>query len=394
MGHTRFDLTLPSDVRFGSGRVNEVPATLAGWGARRVLVVTGRDPSRAAGVRAALAERGIETHAFTVPGEPDVDLARSGVAAARDERCDAVLGYGGGSALDVAKAVAVLATHGTDPLDHLEVVGRGQPFERPGLPWVAVPTTAGTGSEVTRNAVLSAQGVKASLRSPLMLARTALVDPDLLTGLPPATIASGGLDALTQVIEPFLSARANPVTDALAREGIARSARSLRRAVTPNASGGTALDDDPRIRADLALASLLGGMALANAGLGAVHGFAAAIGGRLAAPHGAVCAALLAPTLDVTFRALAERAPHHPVRARGTELAGLLTGADGATTSDALAWLDDLRRALAVPGLAEHGVTESDIGEIVVAAAGASSMKAHPIALTEGELTEILIRAR
>lgn len=394
MSRLRFDLAFPPEIRFGSGRVAEVPGALAGLGATRVLVVTGSHPGRARRVLAALADQGMATRTFGVSGEPDIDLARAGVAVAREARCDAVLGYGGGSVLDVAKAVAVLAAHGTDPLDHLEVVGRGQPFDRPALPWVAVPTTAGTGSEVTRNAVLSAGGVKASLRSPLMVARVAVVDPDLLIGLPPGTVAAGGLDALTQLIEPFLSARANPVTDALVREGVRRSARSLRRAVAPGPGGaGTVLDDDPRLREDLALASLLGGLALANAGLGAVHGFAAAIGGRFAAAHGAVCAALLVPTLDVTFRALADRAPAHPALRRGAELALLLTGADGGGLQDALAWLDDLRRALAVPGLARQGVTEADLPDVVAAAARASSMKAHPITLTGRELTEIVTRA-
>ena len=256
-------------------------------GASRVLVVTGRDPARAEDVRAALATAGIATEVFAVAAEPSIDLVRAAVAADRERGCDAVLGFGGGSALDVAKAAAVLATTRADPLDHLEVIGAGRPITEPGLPCVAVPTTAGTGSEVTRNAVLAGDGVKASLRSPRMLPAVAVVDPDLLTGVPRPTIAASGMDALSQLVEPLLSARANPFTDALARDGIRRSARSLRRAY---AEGMT----DPGVREDLALASLFGGLCLANSGLGAVHGLAAAAGARLAAPHGAVCAAVLA----------------------------------------------------------------------------------------------------
>ena len=224
----RFDLAVPADVRFGAGRVNEVPQALAALGASHVLVVTGRTTSRAAPIRSALTELGVSSDVFAVGGEPSIDLVRTAVAQLTEAGCDAVLGFGGGSALDVAKAVAVLATAGTDPLDHLEVIGAGRPISHPGLPCVAVPTTAGTGSEVTRNSVLSGGGVKASLRSPLMLPRVAVVDPDLLTGLPAPTIAASGMDALSQVIEPLLSQRANPFSDALARDGIRRSARSLR----------------------------------------------------------------------------------------------------------------------------------------------------------------------
>ena len=231
MSAASFDLTLPTDIRVGAGRAAEAPDVVAGWGARRVLVVTGRSTERAAplaggpgraGHRDVDVRRGRRAHP---PGRP---RRRRG----RRAGCDAVIGFGGGSALDVAKAVAVLAVSGADPLEHLEVIGEGRPITRPGLPCVAVPTTAGTGSEVTRNSVLSGDGVKASLRSPLMLPRVAIVDPDLLVGLPAATVAAGGMDALAQVIEPFLSRRANPFTDALARDGIVRSARSLRRAVT------------------------------------------------------------------------------------------------------------------------------------------------------------------
>src|SRR5207344_3010025 len=314
-----FDLAVPTDIRFGAGRVSEVPQALVELGANRVMVITGRTTSRADAIRSTLNEAGISTVVFGVAAEPSIERVRAAVALLAETGCDAVLGFGGGSALDVAKAAAVLAASGSDPMDHLEVIGAGRPSERAGLPCVAVPTTAGTGSEVTRNSVLSGSGVKASLRSPLMLPKVALVDPDLLVGLPRPTIATSGMDALSQLIEPLLSRRANPFTDALARDGIRRSARSLRRAYEEGMQ-------DAGVREDLALASLFSGICLANSGLGAVHGLAAAAGARLSAPHGAVCAAVLAAAVEVNLRALRDRAPEHPALPRLTELATLLTG--------------------------------------------------------------------
>jgi alcohol dehydrogenase class IV len=382
----RFDIAIAADVRFGAGRVSEVPQALASLGAGRVLVVTGATTSRADSVRAALTEAGITSTAFAVPAEPSIELVRAAVAAQAESGCDSILGYGGGSALDVAKAVAVLAASGTDPLEHLEVIGAGRPLTQIALPCVAVPTTAGTGSEVTRNAVLSGDGVKASLRSPLLLPRVAVVDPDLLTRLPRPTIASSGMDALSQLIEPFLSSRANPFTDALARDGIRRSARSLRKAWEFGMGG-------PAIREDLALASLFGGMCLANSGLGAVHGLAAAAGARLAAPHGAVCAAVLAATVEANMRAMRLRAPEHPALERLAEVAALLTGRSAAVPEDAIGWLEALAAALSIPGLASYGLDDAGISALVTAAQRASSMRANPIELTDAELTEIVTRS-
>jgi alcohol dehydrogenase class IV len=379
----RFDLALPADIRFGAGRVSEVPQALVGLGATRVLAVTGRAVARADQVRSALTAAGVSSVVFGVETEPSIDAVRAAVALLVESGCDAVLGYGGGSALDVAKAVAVLATEGSDPLDHLEVVGAGRPIVGPGLPCIAVPTTAGTGSEVTRNAVLSAGGVKASLRSPSLLPKVAVVDPDLLAGLPKGTIASSGMDALSQLIEPLLSQRANPFSDALARDGIRRSARSLLRAWEEGMV-------DAGVREDLALASLFGGMCLANSGLGAVHGLAAAAGARLSAPHGAVCAAVLAATVAVNLRALRDRAPDHPALPRLFEIATLLTGEPDASPEDAIAWLQRLTTALAIPGLATYGLDNPEIGALVTAAQRASSMRANPIELSDAEVPEIV----
>ena len=379
----RFALAVPADIRFGAGRVSEVPEALSGLGASRVLIVTGRTTSRADTLRSALREAGMSSVVFGVAAEPSIERVRAAVTLLAEVGCDAVLGFGGGSALDVAKSVAVLATSGTDPIDHLEVIGAGRPIEQPGLPCVAVPTTAGTGSEVTRNSVLSGGGVKASLRSPLMLPRVALVDPDLLAGVPKTTIAASGMDALSQLIEPLLSRRANPFTDALARDGIRRSARSLHRAYREGM-------EDPGVREDLALASLFGGMCLANSGLGAVHGLAAAAGARLSAPHGAVCAAVLAATMDVDLRALRGRAPDHPALDRISEVATLLTGQPDAPPEDAIAWLRRLTAALSIPGLASYGLDQNEIAPVVMAAQKASSMRGNPIDLSDEEVGEIV----
>ncbi len=386
-----FELAAPARIVFGAGCAREAGAIAAGLG-RCALVVTGKSLDRAGAVLETLAAEGVGATTFSVAAEPTVATARTGVAAARAASCDVVVACGGGSTIDAGKAIAALLANGGDPLDYLEVVGRGQPLTRRSLPFIAIPTTAGTGSEVTKNAVLGSpeHGVKASLRSPLMLPSVALVDPDLLVGLPADVIASSGLDALSQLIEPFVCSRANPLTDGFAREGIRRSASALRRAYTAARLGVVVAPAD---REALALASLLGGLSLANAGLGAVHGFAAPIGGIFDAPHGAVCAALLGPVMQINVTALRARDPDSAALARYREVAALVSGQPSATIEDGLEWVAALCRALDVPGLARYGMRESDVVALVAKARVASSMKGNPIALTDAELTQIAIRA-
>ncbi|HET6845585.1 MAG TPA: iron-containing alcohol dehydrogenase, partial [Anaerolineales bacterium] len=282
----RFEFATSQRIVFGEGAVVELPAAVAALG-RHALFVTGRSPDRTLKSRAALAEAGILTDLLETSGEPTVATVQAGLELARAQGCDVVVAIGGGSTLDAGKAVAGLSPNDGDIYDYLEVVGKGLPLARPGLPFVAVPTTAGTGSEVTRNAVLSVpeQCVKVSVRHASMLARVAIVDPELTYDLPRVVTASSGLDALVQLIEPFVCVAPNPMVDAVCREGIRRIARSLRRAWLDGS--------DAAARADMSLAALFSGMALANAKLGAVHGFAGPIGGRFNAPHGAVCAGLL-----------------------------------------------------------------------------------------------------
>jgi alcohol dehydrogenase class IV len=298
-----------------------------------------------------------------------------------------VIAIGGGSALDAGKAIAAMLANPGELLDYLEVIGRGQALTRPSVPFIAIPTTAGTGSEVTRNAVLASpeHHVKVSLRSPLVLPRVAVVDPELTYGLPPASTASTGLDALTQLIEPYVCSRANPMTDALCVEGIRRAARSLRAAF---ADGRNAT-----ARSDMAVASLFGGLALANAGLGAVHGFAGPIGGQFPAPHGAVCAALLPQVMEANLRALRQRQPGADTLRRYEEVAHLVTGNASATAEAGVEWVRKLVADLQIPRLGHYGLKREHTAGLVEKASQASSMKANPIALTRNELAGILERA-
>src|SRR5207247_3681173 len=283
----RFEFATATRIIFGAGALRGVGLVAKEFG-DRALVVTGKGVDRARPLLALLEASGISSASFSISGEPIIDLVVRGARFARAEKCGLVIGFGGGSAIDAAKAIAALLTNEGDVFDYLEVIGGGKPLARGSAPFMAIPTTAGTGAEVTRNAVLASPGhrLKVSLRSPLLLAKVALVDPELTYDLPPELTATTGLDALTQLIEPYVSCRANPLTDAICVEGIRRAARSLRRAFDNGA--------DKSARLDMAIAGLFGGLALANAGLGAVHGFAASIGGMFSAPHGAVCAALLA----------------------------------------------------------------------------------------------------
>ena len=378
-----FEFTTAGRIIVGRGAVREAGAAAAVFG-RRALLVSGRSPARAARVRDELVVAGLDVIAWPTDGEPDTTSVTRGVAAARDAACDVVIGVGGGSALDSAKAIAAIAANDGDLFDYLEVIGGSQALTRPSLPVVAVPTTAGTGSEVTRNAVLtsSAHALKVSLRSPLMMPRVAIIDPELTVELPRHLTATTGLDALTQLIEAFVSIRANPMTDALCREGIRRAALALPRACRD----GTDLD----AREDMALASLWSGMALANAALGAVHGCAGPIGGMFAAPHGALCAALLPHMMAGNLDALRSTGIHAPVLARFDEVARLLTARRDATADDGVVWIRALCAELDVPHLSTWGVTRGGLDEVVANALRTSSMKGNPIVLSRDALAAIL----
>lgn len=367
-----FEFATAGRIVFGAGTFAQLDEIAAGYGKRPFVVAGKRHRDRAM---------------FSVLDEPTIAVIREGVEAFRAADCDLVIALGGGSVIDAGKAIAAAAANSGDLLDYLEVIGQGRPLDSAPYPFIAVPTTAGTGSEVTRNAVLGSpeHGVKVSLRSPLMLPRVAIVDPELARSLPPALTATTGLDALTQLIEPFVCTRANPMTDNFCLDGIRHASASLLRAFKDGA--------DREARAGMAWASLLGGLALANAGLGVVHGFAAPIGGMFHAPHGAVCAAILPSGMRANIGALREEhahSPESPALERYRAIARILTGDPEAIPEDAAQWVESLAHQLAIPSLAAYGIGTRDIPALVEKAARASSMKANPVALTPARLTQVL----
>ncbi len=379
----RFEFATDNKIIFGEGTVTEAGPAARSFG-KRALITAGLSTEGAQPLLDSLSQNGVEAFTFGVYEEPTIDLARRGVQYGREVNCDLVIGIGGGSSVDTGKAAAALLTNPGDPLDYLEVIGKGQPLKNPPLPYIAIPTTSGTGSEVTRNAVLGSpeQEFKVSLRSPLMLPRLAIIDPVLTYSLPPLPTATTGLDALTQLIEPYTSNKANPMTDPFCREGMALVARSLHQAYLDG--------KDASARRDMSLASLFGGLALANAGLGAAHGFAAPFGGMFPAPHGAICARLLPFVMETNILALRRRDPDNPVLRRYDEVARIMTGSPDAGAMDGVSWVRDLCAALNIPSLSSYGMTSLDIPELVEKGKSASSMKANPLVLTDEELRKIL----
>jgi alcohol dehydrogenase class IV len=382
----RFEFATATRIIFGAGALTEVGSLAAQMG-RRALVITTHHAGRAAPLFIQLSGAKVEYVTFEIDHEPTTEIVLKGTQLARDHHCDLVIGFGGGSVIDTGKAIAALLTNPGDVLDYLEVIGRGQKLTQPSAPYIAIPTTAGTGSEVTRNAVLASpeHKVKVSMRSAYMLPTLALIDPDLARSLPPDVTAYTGLDALTQVIEPFVCNQANPVTDALCREGIWRAGRSLLRAYSQG--------NDAVAREDMALVALFGGLALANAKLGAVHGFAGPLGGMFDAPHGAVCAALLPHVMAKNVEVLRERQPDSSALRRYVEVAQQLTCDQAATADDGVAWMRSLNEEMSVPGLRAYGLSEADFGEVIEKSSRSSSMKGNPVALTADDLRDILTRA-
>ena len=378
-----FEFATAKQILFKTNGIMDIAKSILKLG-KYPLVVTGKDKGRAKPLLDALSHASMNYVLYTIHGEPTTTDLIQGVEIAKDSKCDMVIGFGGGSVLDSAKAIAILMNNPGELMDYLEVIGKGLPMENPSAPLILIPTTSGTGSEVTKNSVVTSQEekIKVSLRSPSMLADLVLVDPSLTLSMPQAITASTGLDALTQVIEPYVSSFANPLTDGFCREGIWRIGRSIKKAY----------DDglDITAREDMALGSLLGGMALANAKLGAVHGFAGVIGGKLGAPHGFVCAALLPSVIEYNIRALIERDPEHIALRRYQEISIWLTGDDHADISACVHWLKDLYQHMNIQGLAAFGITTKDFDDIIRKSSGSSSMKGNPITLTHEEMINIL----
>ncbi len=380
-----FEFATATRICFGPGTIQQVGEIAASYGSR-VLVVTGANLKRAQALIALLDQQGLALSIYPVPAEPDLDLILNGVHAAQSADVDLVISIGGGSVIDAGKAIAALVANPEDPLEYLEIVGRGSPLEEEPLPFIAIPTTAGTGAEVTSNAVIQIpeHRVKVSLRSPHMLPDVAIIDPDLTADLPAAITAATGMDALTQVIEPYVSCVSNPLTDAFCRDGIRLAARSLRTAWERGS---------PESRYDMALTSLYGGLALANAKLGAVHGFAGPLGGMIAAPHGAVCARLLSIVCDVNIRALRDRDPNSLALQRYDEIGQILTGDSSSDGTAAVTELQYLSDDMQIPGLSSYGLSTDDIPALIEKAGRSSSMKGNPITLTSAELESIITQA-
>ncbi|WP_439525009.1 iron-containing alcohol dehydrogenase [Marivita sp.] len=379
---TPFAFATADMIRFGRGAAVQAVPALVALGAR-VLLVTGATAARAEWLKDALEGEGVVVTDFSVAHEPDVALIESGVAVARAAQIAAVIAIGGGAVVDAGKAIAALAPATRPMLDHLEVVGKGLPLDVAPLPFAALPTTAGTGAEVTKNAVISVPEAqrKVSLRDPRMLPTLAIVDPALTDNCPRGVTLASGLDAVTQVIEPYLSSKANPLTDAICRDAIPKGLVAIRRIMD---------GEDPDARDALAWVSLCGGLALANAGLGVVHGLAGPLGGLSNAAHGAICGALLPHGL----RANAEAGDDPVLQARIAEVQGWIAQAFGGAPGDAFETLHHWSRKAGLPGLDAQGISDATRAKAVKDAVSSSSMKANPVDLTEKQLLNLMERAR
>ncbi len=381
-----FEFATATQIIFGAGSIQQVGPLAAKMG-NRALVVTGNREQHAAPLLDCLKQQGLPFDLFHVSKEPTTSMVLEGVEHARKTTCDMVIGCGGGSSVDTGKAIAALLNNEGELLDYLEVIGQGKPLIEASAPFIAIPTTSGTGAEVTRNAVIGSpeHQVKVSLRSPLMLPALAVIDPELTYSMSPTTTANTGLDAFTHLLESFVSNKANPLTDGICREGLQRAAHSLLKAVQRG--------DDVEARKDMALASLFGGLALANAKLGAIHGFAGPMGGMFDAPHGALCARFLPFVMEINLQALNDRMPDSSTLARYEEVARIVTGDPAARAVDGIAWAQEISSTLQIAPLRTLGVTETDFPKIVEKSENASSMKGNPVTLTRQELTRILERA-
>jgi alcohol dehydrogenase class IV len=389
-----FDIARLPQIVFGGGRILELPGHIATHG-RRALFVFGRHSFRStptwAKLQQDLRSAGIDWKETTVAGEPSPELVDAKVVTHKNDNIDVVVGLGGGSVLDAAKAIAGLLRPGNSVMDHLEGVGRGVPYRGPAVPLIAVPTTAGTGSEATKNAVLSKRGedgFKKSFRDDRLVARVALVDPDLLISCPPELIAANGMDAFTQLLESYVSTHANPMTDALALSGI-EAFRDGFWTVWEQQS------DAAEARARLAYASMISGITLAQTGLGSVHGMASPLGAFFPAPHGVVCGTLVAEATDMNIRALRQREPDDIALQKYADVGRLLSPEPllnaGAALTDLVERLRQWTERLRLPKLSRYGMRPKDLDR-VAAHSGGSSMKTNPLVLRADELKAVLQR--
>lgn len=379
----QFEFSSAARIIFGGGKLLEIGKIVKGMGSR-ILLVSGRSSRKIAQISSLLYQEGMQFSLFSIDREPTINDIRSGIAYSHQEGCDLVIAMGGGSVIDAGKAIACLSANEGDVVEYLEVIGQGKEISRPGLRMIAIPTTAGTGSEVTRNSVIGApqHKVKVSIRSLYLLPSVALIDPDLSISMPPEVTAFTGMDALTQLIEPYVSNKANPLTDSFCLQGIKLAGESLLRAYEDG--------EDKESREKMSLASLFSGFTLANAKLGAVHGFAGVIGGMFSAPHGAICARLLSPALEVNIKSLGQKYRESHYLKRYEKIAQILTGDQESSTQDLMIFVKNLSKQLQIPPLSDYGVTKEHFPEIIVKAAGSSSMKGNPVVLSPDELYSIM----
>ncbi len=390
----RFSICRLPRIVFGAGSLSDLPGIVAQMG-RRVLIVTGsrslRQSSSWDRLIESLASAGVVWQALQVEGEPSPEAVDAAVKTFREKQIEVVLGIGGGSALDAAKAIAGLLPHGNSVMDHLEGVGRNLPYRGPATPFIAVPTTAGTGSEATKNAVLSVQGTegfKKSFRHEALVAQVALVDPELLRTCTPELIAANGMDALTQLLESYVSAKANPFTDALALSGL-RAVKEGFFAAWRGGDGAEAIHG----RACMAYGALLSGITLAQSGLGSVHGLASPLGAYFPIPHGVACGTLVAAATETNIRALKERMPGSPALEKYAAVGALFSASPprdaGAARKALVSTLREWTSRLNIPALGSYGVKHQHIERIVAGSRG-SSMKTNPLVLSDGEIAEIV----
>lgn len=379
-------------ILFGAGSIAKVPAEALAFG-NRALIVTGERSFRAGPhwqpLLEGLARAGIAWQDLAIAGEPSPETIDAAVDRFRGQGITVVIGIGGGSTLDAAKAIAGLLPHRHSVLEHLEGIGPERPYPGPSLPLIAVPTTAGTGSEATKNAVLSRigrDGFKKSFRDEALIARAAIVDPDLLASCPQDIIAANGMDAFTQLLESYTSTKANVLTDALAWSGLQAFAESFFPAWAGN-------DGAAAGRSGLAYAALISGICLAQTGLGAVHGLASPLGAYFPIPHGVCCGTLVAAATDVNIRALQDRQPDSAALAKYAAVGELIAGASGLGQSGGVQALIETLQAwtdrLALPRLAAFGVAREDVERLVAGSRG-SSMRTNPLVLTDEEVGTII----
>jgi len=379
----QFDFATPNQILFGKGRIKDIGGLVSDKGSR-IFVVYGNSLDRISLLSTIIGKSKELIIRFSVPHEPTIGIIQAGVNLCRMEDCDLVIAIGGGSVIDAGKAIAVLSTNEGDITDFLEVIGQGKELHHPGLSMIAIPTTSGTGSEVTKNSVIADRKhkVKVSLRSNYLMPDIALIDPELTLSLPKEVTASTGMDALTQLIEPYVSKYSNPLIEAICQEGLIRASSSLIRVYKDSL--------DIQSRENMAMASLFSGIALANAKLGAVHGFAGVLGGMYAAPHGLICAALIASVTKANIDALMLRNSNLEILARYARIAQILNNDRSSTVGDLAGILQNLTTELNIPPLSKLGVKENDFPEIITKAASSSSMKGNPVVLNSNEMNDIL----